>query len=473
MYIRMKKLILLLTVLAVFCEASAQTINIKLARAFAAFEKDTQLKSSISSLYVIDAVTGKVIFEKNARIGLAPASTQKIITSATAYDILGKDFRYQTTFGYYGTLKADRLSGGIYIKPSGDPTLGSWRWKSTSEEAVLNRLITAIEKTGIRTYGSFTVDANGWEGETIPGGWVWDDIGNYYGAGADVLNWRENQYDLIMRSGNNIGDPVTIVGTKPALYNFDFVSNVTAAAKGTGDNSYIYFPVTSSNGVVRGTIPVEEERFTISGAMPSARNQFLSTLNDSLSRRAITKEFMNLTTDKYSKIAPPENIQFFHTETSPPLDSISYWFLKRSINLYGEALAKTIAAKNDMTATTENGVKLIRNFWKDKNIGIDITELNMEDGSGLSPLNRTTTHAQVHILQYAKKQPWFESYYNGFPEFNGMKLKSGTISAVKSFAGYHTSKTGKQYIISFIVNNYNGSSSSLVQKMFKVLDVLK
>ena len=108
-----------------------------------------------------------------------------------------------------------------------------------------------------------------------------------------------------------------------------------------------------------------------------------------------------------------------------------------------------------------------------ENIGIDKSELNMYDGSGLSPLNRTTTHAQVTVLQYARKQAWFESYFNGFPEFNGMKLKSGTISRVKSFCGYHASKEGKQYIVSFIVNNYNGPSSSLVQKMYKVLDLLK
>jgi hypothetical protein len=44
--------------------------------------------------------------------------------------------------------------------------------------------------------------------ETLPGGWIWDDMGNYYGAGSAALNWRENQYDLILRSGNNIGDTV-------------------------------------------------------------------------------------------------------------------------------------------------------------------------------------------------------------------------------------------------------------------------
>ena len=473
MYNRMKTIFFGVTLMISTYNLNAQTINAKLSKAWTGFENDSQMKSAIASLYVIDATTGQVVFDKNSKIGLAPASTQKIITAATAYELLGKDFQYTTTFGYYGQLKSGRLEGGIYIRPSGDPTLGSWRWKKTSEDSVMARFVSAVNKAGIQTYGSFMLDATGWEGEAIPGGWIWTDIGNYYGAGADVLNWRENQYDLIMKSGKTIGDPVTIVGSKPALYNVDFISNVTSAAKGTGDNSYIYFTVSSNSAVVRGTIPVDESRFTISGAMPSGRSQFLATLSDSLSKRAITKESTNLVVDKFSKNKKPENISVFHTEVSPPLDSISYWFLKRSINLYGEALAKTIASKKGKTATSDNGADEMQSYWGLKGIGIDKSELNMADGSGLSPQNRVTTHAQVHILQYAQKQPWFTGYYHGLPEYNGMKLKSGTINRVKSFSGYHTAKDGKQYILSFIVNNYNGSASSLVQKMYRVLDILK
>ena len=114
---------------------------------------------------------------------------------------------------------------------------------------------------------------------------------------------------------------------------------------------------------------------------------------------------------------------------------------------------------------------LLREFWKGK--GISPTAINIVDGSGLSPLNRTTTGAQVKVLQYAKTRPWFNGYYASFPEFNNMKMKSGTISGVKGFCGYHTSASGQEYIFSFLVNNYNGSSSQLVQKMYKVLDQLK
>ncbi len=67
-------------------------------------------------------------------------------------------------------------------------------------------------------------------------------------------------------------------------------------------------------------------------------------------------------------------------------------------------------------------------------------KFNICDGSGLSPQNRVTTHAQVEVLKYAKKQSWFPYFYDALPEYNKMKMKSGTINGVKGFAGYHTSK---------------------------------
>jgi D-alanyl-D-alanine carboxypeptidase/D-alanyl-D-alanine-endopeptidase (penicillin-binding protein 4) len=169
--------------------------------------------------------------------------------------------------------------------------------------------------------------------------------------------------------------------------------------------------------------------------------------------------------------SPSADTTFLSTHYSPSLDSIVYWFLKKSINLYGEALVKTFAYQKYHLGETAKGVEIVKNFWEAK--GIASTELNIVDGSGLSPLNRVTTHAEAAVLKYAKSQPWFNEYYNAFPEYNGMKMKSGTISDVKGFCGYQKSKDGNEYIFSFLVNNYNGGSSSVVQKMYKVLDELK
>ena len=157
--------------------------------------------------------------------------------------------------------------------------------------------------------------------------------------------------------------------------------------------------------------------------------------------------------------------------SSPSLDSIIYWFLQKSINLYGEALIKTLAYERNGFGSTDSGVAIVKNFWKQK--GLDDEELNIVDGSGLSPQNRVTTHAQVEILKYAKTKDWFPYFYEALPTYNGMKMKSGSISDVKGFCGYQKSADGNEYIFSFLVNNYNGRSSAVVNKMYKVLDILK
>ena len=153
------------------------------------------------------------------------------------------------------------------------------------------------------------------------------------------------------------------------------------------------------------------------------------------------------------------------------LDSINYWFLRKSINLYGEALLKTISVENTSAGSTDKGVTAIKNFWEDR--GIDKAAIHIIDGSGLSPQNRITTSVLVNVLQYATNKNWFPSFYNALPIYNNMKLKSGTIGGTKSFAGYHTSKVGVDYTLAVIVNNFDGSASNIVKQLFTVLDELK
>ena len=451
--------------------AFAQTVNQKLKIAFSKFENDNQLKNAISSLYVVDATSGQIVFDKNSRIGLPPASTQKIITSITALELLGNDFQYKTEIGYEGNVVNGTLFGNLFITGSGDPTLGSWRWKTTKEDSVLNRMLQAIHAKGIyKINGNICVDISAWETNSQNDAWIWQDIGNYYGAGLSALMWRENQFDVHLKSGKNIGDSVIIKGYTPNLYGVNFQSHLTSAARGTGDNAYIYiFP-----REIKGTIPVSENDFVISGAMPNAHFQLASTLSDSLNSN---KEVIGIHSEIIEDVKNSKRLKYqnskivLHTEVSPTLDSIIYWFNKKSVNLYGEALLKTLAFQKENFGSTEEGIQVLKKFWKQNAIEED--ELNIWDGSGLSPLNRVTTHAQVEILKYAQSKSWFPTFLNALPEHNNMTMKSGTIRGVKGFCGYHKAKNGKEYIFSFLVNNYSGSATTLVNKMYQVLDNLK
>lgn len=438
---------------------SAQSITQLLQKAFQQFEDDSQLKYAISSLYVIDAKTGKVIFEKNSRVGLAPASTQKIITSVTAFELLGKDFRYQTKF----TVSKDAIYRGLtlHVQASGDPTFGSWRYSSTKESLILQKIYDSLQN---QATSNILIDGSGY----LPDGYIWQDMGNYYGSGIYSLNWKENQYDVSFTSENEGSlTKLAAIGLDTAGYHF--INEVRSGPVGSGDNAYIYSAPNSTEIYLRGTVPPVQKAFTISGADPDPPLSFGRTLKRYLENRWKTIATRKETRISVRKYFDPSQLngssgaitsQTIYTHYSPSLDSIVYWFNKKSINLYGEALVRTMG-----------GVSSVQKFWKEH--GLDENELNMEDGSGLSPLNRVTTHVQVEILKYAREREWFSYFYNALPEYNGMKMKSGTIRDVKGFCGYQKSKDGNEYIFSFLINNYNGPASMVVNKMYKVLDILK
>lgn len=448
-----RKLILLVIFFISIINVQAQNISSKLTAAFTKFENDSQLQFALSSLYVIDAQTGEVVFEKNGTIGMAPASTQKIITSVAAFETLGKNYRYNTAF----YVKKNDPSV-LWVTSSGDPTFGSWRYAVTLPDVIIKKLNNALKQAPASIH---FIDKSQTR-QNIPEGWIWQDIGNYYGAAPQSFNWKENQYDLFFNSKNaKTGEVVEVLGGGKT-----YLNEVTAGTAGSGDNAYAFIPVNGTETQLTGTIPVNEPKFKISASDVTPQQSFYKDVFNKQLQPADANKILSV-----SALPDGAEMDKVFEHQSPVLDSIIYWFMKKSINLYGEALIKTMAVENETIPSTSKAAEFLTRFWE-KN-GIAKSELQLWDGSGLSPLNRVTTRAQVKILQFARNKSWFPAFYTSFPEYNGMRMKSGTISGVKGFAGYHQSAGGKEYIFSFVVNNYNGSVSQLVRKMYTVLDVLK
>ncbi|RZK42240.1 MAG: D-alanyl-D-alanine carboxypeptidase/D-alanyl-D-alanine-endopeptidase [Pedobacter sp.] len=463
----------LLFLLLVGQSTFAQFPIAKLEQAFQNLVADSQAKYAISSLCVLDAKTGKVVFAKNENIGLATASTLKTITSATAFSVLGKDFRYETTLGYTGTISTDgTLNGNLIIKGAGDPTLGSWRYDQTKENVVLSQWVAAIKASGIRKInGSVIADDRLFGYQTLPEGWIWQDMGNYYGAGASSLSWRENQFDIHLRAGKSIEDEVNIAKIVPSMPYLQIVNELKTGASGTGDRAYGFLPPYGTLAYLRGTWGIGIAKNGVSLSVPDPAYDAAYRLQDTLKRLNIasTKEASTARRLSIEGVNLPEMGQKIATTLSPSLSEIVYWFNKKSVNLYGEQLLKTIAWKMGKIPSTRTGAAAEVSFWQGK--GIDKNALNILDGSGLSPGNRVTTLAMASILFQVQKEEWFEDYLKSFPENNGMKIKSGSINDVSAYAGYYTAPNGNKYIAVININNYNGSGIS--KKLFKVLDALK
>ncbi|HKO82330.1 MAG TPA: D-alanyl-D-alanine carboxypeptidase, partial [Chitinophagaceae bacterium] len=275
----MKKLFLVAGCWLLVTCSFAQTINQKLQKAFQQFENDGQLKYAIGSLYVIDVKTGKVVFDKNSRIGLAPASTQKIITGVTAYELLGRDFKYETNF----ILAKDLHLGGLYlfIHGSGDPAFGSWRFKSTSPSLILDNVFRGLQNSAPQTF--FVMDQV-FGAASLPDGYIWQDIGNYYGSGHYQLNWKENQYNIVFETGREkMLSKITKIDIDTT--GLVFFNQVMSGPEGSGDNAYIYAAPYSKKILIQGTIPPNKKSFEISGSVPDPPQLFVNDLKSDLESR--------------------------------------------------------------------------------------------------------------------------------------------------------------------------------------------
>jgi D-alanyl-D-alanine carboxypeptidase/D-alanyl-D-alanine-endopeptidase (penicillin-binding protein 4) len=453
--------------------ADAQTLQSKLQNAFNHLQLDSQCKYASVSLTVLDTKTGETVFAANPNMGMATASTLKTITSITAFNILGKDFQYQTQFGYSGTITSDgTLNGDLIIKGAGDPTLGSWRYSGHKENEILSQMVAALQQAGIKKINGRVIGDDSIFGtQSVPNGWIWMDVGNYYGAGTSGLCWRENQFDIKLKTGA-IGSLINITHTVPNTPYLMFKSELLNAPAGTGDAAYGYLPVGSKMMYLRGTYAEDQTKKSISVAIPDPAYDAAFRLTDTLKRLGIIvsgEPESVLTLNAKGQPIPAINTKLT-TILSPTLSKIVYWLNQKSINLYAEQLLKTIAWKSGKVPTTDNGVEVEQDFWKAR--GIDPHALNVADGSGLSPGDRVTTLTLATVLRSAKTADWFPDFYESLPVYNDMKMKSGSILNVLTYAGYQT-HNGRELCVSIMVNNFSGSSKAIKEKMFRVLDELK
>lgn len=454
-------------------QVSAQTLTSKLEASFQQLSQDAQAKYGLPSMVILDANTGELIFAKNEHIGLAPASTLKTIIAATAYHILGSDYTFQTSLHTSGKITEEGiLDGDIVIRGNGDPTLASDRFPGTKEHMLLQKFIEAIQAKGIKSVtGKIIGDNFDFPSQTVPEKWIWQDMGNYYGAGAAGLNWRENQFDIELQPGAKVGAPVKMGKTIPNMPYLKIYNELNTGSTGSGDNAYAFFAPYFNQGYLRGTWGLGITKKSISASIPDPAFEAAFRLYEALKNHGITvsEGYTSSETMKNNNNLPITVNQVLTQINSPTLSEMSYWYLNKSVNLYGEAFIKAMAKKAGKIPTTKNGTTEVLDFWKEK--GYDTKALRILDGSGLAPETRVTTYAMAKILFDVQKSPWFNDYLKGFPTNNGMKIKSGNIAAVQGYAGYHTAKNGKKYIVVININNYNGSG--IAQKLFRTLEPIK
>ena len=435
------------------------------------------------ALLPLDSEEPAALAGYHADTALLPASTLKAVTTATALELLGVDFRFTTALQHTGTVTEEgTLKGDLIIKGGGDPTLGASRITKTFAP-----WREALKKAGIRKIeGRVVGDATVFGSQMRPDSWQWNDLGNYYAAGACGLTFHRNQFYCRFQTGE-VGTPAPLLFTDPKLPDVQFVNEMRVGAPASGDQGYVFGAPYSKLLYLRGTVPAGGPHFTIRGSLPDPAYFCARAFSLHLAKNEIevTGEptTVRLLTIAGGSLGERTDLLEEKSEALPRILTI---INHRSDNLYAECVHRMMGVVCHEEGSTKAGSRAVTAHWKSK--GIDLTGFAMADGCGLSRVNAITARQLVLVLRHAAQSEHFEIFYKSLPvagrsgtlrniglgtDVEGrVRAKSGSIERVKSYCGYLDTKSGKRYAFALLINNYTCDLAALKAKIIRVWNTM-
>jgi len=418
------------------------------------------------SVVVESAISGEIMESKNADLLMTPASTLKVATSAMALETLGADYRFTTGIYVNGTIATGTLKGDLIIQGGGDGTLGSSYFSSTSPDQILETIQQQLLGAGIlRIKGAVWLDQSLFPVHRYPDGRLWEDMANYYGAPPAAVSWRDNSFDLFLKSPPIIGLPCEVIATVPAFSDLQFRSSVVAAA-GRKDSAYIFGYPGLDEWEVRGSIPAGRSSFKIKGALPFPGQTFGEELAALLSSDEVSDVKV------FNQSVNYEGHEKIGEVTSPPMSEIIQIVNRRSHNLLADHLFLAAGRTNKDIYNWDASRTYFKRFWADR---LSLPPVRVLDGSGLSPKNLVSARFMVDVLKFMHQSPNFDVFKSSLavggqsgtlanlwkaPSLKGKVIaKSGYMEGTLGYCGYLYTQKGDVLVFSVMVNNMTNDLS--------------
>jgi len=398
-------------------------------------------EASTVGICVMDLKTGEFLAAENYNLSMAPASTMKAVTTATALQMLGADFKFVTDVTITTPSATSTFNGNINVYGSGDPTIESRHFPD--EANLSDEIINALDARGIRE-GQFSVSVTStMADEGVVPSWTIADTGWSYGTGIYGFNCFDNYFEF----------NTTTYDSEPS---YPFL-NVELE-----ENS-------CPNSIMHG---IRTEDYYISGRSVGRRNY---TVRLPMNSPAEVFEFVLSERLETYGLKPIENDDIIRTSSaaetlllkhqSPILSEISKSLMFRSDNMMAEAILRAIAPGG----TRDDAINLEKELWESK--GLNHTTIAIEDGSGLSRKDRLTPRFLNELLAYMARSDQSDTFVSFFPAVGNdgtvrslfrksrlkgkLLLKSGSLSGVQCFAGYKIdSESRPTHTIVIFINNF-------------------
>jgi D-alanyl-D-alanine carboxypeptidase/D-alanyl-D-alanine-endopeptidase (penicillin-binding protein 4) len=403
-------------------------------------------------ILVASVSRGDTLFSTEPDRLLKPASTLKLMTAALALERFGADHTFATDVLADRAPASGVLSGNLYLRGGGDPTLSLRFSRGESPTDALARQVRARGIEHVR--GDIIADESAFAPERIPEGWKRSYRASAYAAPVSALSLNENLVWVDTRVVNGRA----VVTLDPPSANMA-VTNKVRVIDGRGGRIIV---ARAKDGVVAsGTI----------GARASPRRYSLVVLDPPVfaaGALAASLSKAGITVDGAVRAgAAPRNSVRVATVNSQPLQSIVSVMNRESINHYAELLFRSAAREPDRAGSATAALESLRGFLSDK-VGVQREAIRVRDGSGLSEADTLSARSLVQVLSYAHRAPWSSAYHLSLPVAGqsdhlkrrmrstwaqgNLHAKTGSTNTVASLAGYVTARNGELLAFAFIYN---------------------
>lgn len=399
----------------------------------------------------------------NAQRAMNPASTMKLLTTYAGLEILGPSYTWKTEAYLGGPLEKGVLRGDLILKGYGDPRFNIeqfWLWlselrarglKEIQGDLVLDRSFFSLPEHDPAEFDNDPVRA--------------------YNVGPDALLLNFNTLRLrYLPEGNRLK-----VISEPPLEGMQLDNQLAPQAAPNCENwdDTIRIQARGDSVVLQGGYPSEcGEREQNLNVMPHTR--YVAAVFN-----AIWQELGGMLRGNTREGPLPAEAQLFATHYSAPLAEIIRDINKFSNNVMARQLFLTLGS-DVATATPGNipqSIRVTKAWLKTKRL--NFPELVLENGAGLSRRERISAQHLAQLLRSAADSPMNAEFVASLPILgvdgsvrkrlkdtaaaNQAHLKTGTLEGVKTIAGYVRAKSGREWILVFLINHPNAKQGGAAQ----------
>jgi len=400
---------------------------------------------------------GGLSFSANETRPMNPASTMKLVTTYSALHLLGPAFTFRTEVLADGPLAGDVLHGDLYVRGGGDPHLvieNLWQ------------LVQRVRGFGIRDIrGDLVLDKSIFEPLPHDPGQFDGEEGRAYNVGPDalLLNFKSIALTLVPDGAAHVAHVMVV----PEVAGMKFPRSVPAVEGGCGDwRSRLKVDINDPMNIrIAGAFPLAcGERAIYLGALEHT-NYFAAVFKAMWERQGGTWN------GKVREATVPAGARLVAVQESPSLAILIRDINKFSNNVMTQQLFLTMGATGGSPGNPQRGASAVRGLLAAR--GIEAPELILENGCGLSRVERISVGSLGNVLVDAWKSQWMSELMASLPisgvdgtmkarnvPAGAAHMKTGMLEDTRAVAGYVLAASGKRYVVVAIINHPNAGHAT-------------